>query len=232
MRNARKFLCWTTAVVTLSGAAPLLGQTFAAGLGGVPVIGPIPVHADTHVNVPGHNRRAEETLLYGRVRNGVYTVDGMTAKVKLNYDVNGVSFLYLFVPGVGTAVVSVVADPQAVAIEAKLHEDLLSFAVGEHRFTLSGVALASNKGTAPAHLYVKLDRTAWQLSHRPMVGFGNLAEAPYVWPGALPAAAAQAQAEAVPAAPPVPANLLPSKKAVQPAVVAARSVSTDPVTLQ
>jgi hypothetical protein len=231
MRSARKFLCWTTAVVTLSGAAPILAQTFAAGMGTVPVVGPVPVHADTRVNVPGHSRHAEETQLFGRVRDGVYTVDGMTAKVKLNYDVNGVNFLYLFVPGVGTAVVSVLPDPQAVVTEAKLHEDVLSFTVGEHRFTLSGVALASNKGTAPTHLYVKLDRTAWQLSRRPMVGFGNLAEGPYVWPGALPAPT-QAQADPVPVAPPVPANLLPSTSAVRPAAVTARPVSLEPVALQ
>ena len=169
--------------------------------------------------MPGHKRSAEEKLLFGRVRDGVYTVDGMVAKVQLNYDLNGVGFLTMFVPGLGTAVVS--ADPaqDAVVKEAAFKEGELSFTVGEHTFKLTGVVLASNRGTVPAHLYVRLDRSAWQLGRQPMVGFGNVGAMPYQWPGAL-AAAPAVHTEETEVIPPVPACLLPSTTSVVPHTVA------------
>ena len=150
------------------------------------------------------------------MRDGVFTVDGMVAKLQLNYDVNGVHYIYLFVPGVGTAVVSAVADPDAVLTQASYKNMALSFSVGDHRFNLTGVTLASDKGTAPAHLYVRLDRSAWRLNRNPMLGFGNAPAQPYVWPGALPLSTAN-QIEDSEVVPPVPASLLPSAKPVVPA---------------
>lgn len=196
-----------------------VSQTFAAPAGAEAVIGTIPPPS-VRVEVPGHRRHAEEKLLYGQVRDGVYTVDGMVAKVQLNYDVKGVRFLYLFAPGVGTAVLSAAADPDAVVVNAAYREGELSFHVGEHRFNLTGVTLASDKGVAPAHLYVRLDRAAWRLNRRPMLGYGDLAALPYQWPGALPAVAVT-PAEEAQAVPPVPANLLPSATPVIPATPAA-----------
>ena len=215
MRCLSMLGCSAAVLVALGAVAPGLGQTFAASTGAEPVIG-TPAARAAHVSVPGHRRRAEEKLLYGRVREGVYTVDGMVAKVQLNYDVNGVNYLYLFVPGVGTAVVSVAGDPDAVVTEASYKDTDLSFNVGDHHFNLTGVTLASDKGTAPTHLYVKLDRSAWQLNRHPMIGFGNAPALPYVWPGALPPATAS-QTDDSQEAPPVPASLLPSAKAVVPA---------------
>lgn len=226
MRSPSFLVHSATLVVALGVAAPAFSQTFAATTGADPVIstpGPRPVK----IGVPGHHRRGEEKLLYGRVRDGVYTVDGMVAKLQLNYDVNGVNFLYLFVPGVGTAVVSVVADPDAIVTEATYKDSELSFKVGDHHFSLTGVALASDQGTAPAHLFVKLDRSAWHLTRGPMIGFGNIAEMPYVWPGALPSQNA-AQTEETQVVPPVPASLLPSVTAVIPV---AAPVGADPATL-
>lgn len=210
-------------------------QTFAASTGTEAVITATPTSGAAKVNVPGHRRHAEETQLFGRVRDGVYTVDGMIAKVKLNYDVNGVSFLYLFAPGLGTAVVSAAPEPDAVVTEATLRESELSFTVGEHRFDLTGVALASNKGVAPAHLYVRLDRGAWRLGRQPMMGFGNVAAIPYQWPGALPSAAGESAEEEKEVLPPVPAVLLPSTSAVVPRAVAPAAVepaSLHPVSMQ
>ena len=45
-------------------------------------------------------------LISARVRDGVLTIDGMVAKVQLNYDIQNTGYMYFFVPGVGTAVVS------------------------------------------------------------------------------------------------------------------------------
>ncbi len=220
------------AAVAMGLIAPLspLAQTFSATTGTDPVAMATASSAHTMKAKPPKN--GEDTLLYGRVRDGVYTVDGMVAKIQLNYDVNGALFLYLFVPGVGTAVVSPVADPEAVNTEAKLHENELKFSVGDHRFTLTGVALATGKGHEPEHLYVKLDRSAWQLSRHPMMGFGNAAAMPYQWPGALAAPSAAAQTEESQLVPPPPASLLPSTSAVTPAPAAPKPVSLRPVAMQ
>lgn len=217
MRSASTMVRSTAVLVALAAVTPLFSQTFAATTGPDAVIG-TPEPRAVRITVPGHHRRTEEKLLYGRVRDGVYTVDGMTAKVQLNYDVNGVNFLYLFVPGIGTALVSASPDPDAVVIEAVYKDNDLSFQAGDHRFHLTGVALTSDKGAAPAHLYVKLDRSAWHLNRHPMIGFGNMGEMPYVWPGALPASAVtSAEVEQAPVAPPLPASLLPSAKTIVPA---------------
>ncbi len=208
-------------------ALPAFSQTFAANTGADPVI-ETPSPRAVHIGVPAHQRSGNPTLLYGRVRDGVYTVDGMVAKLQLNYNVNGANFLYFFVPGVGTAVVSASADPDAIVAEARYKGNELNFTVGDHRFRLTGVALASDKGSAPAHLYAKLDRDAWRLTRQPMIGFGNANEMPYVWPGALPSQSASVKAEETHIGPPVPATLLPS---ATPVVPARRPVAVQPAAL-
>ena len=197
-----------------------LAQTFAAGSAVQPVVSTGPLTNTTRLS-PGHHRSEDKQQLFGRVRDGVYTVDGMVAKLKLNYDVNGVDHLYLFVPGVGTAVLSASKEPDTLTAEARLADNELSFTAGEHRFKLTGVALANNKGGAPEHLYVRLDRTAWQLSRQPMLGFGDAAAMPYEWPGSLASVqSTPLTAEEKEIIPPVPVSLLPSPRPVTPAGVA------------
>ena len=169
-------------------------------------------------------RMAEDRLLYARVRDGVYTVDGMVAKLKLNYDVDGAAFLYLFVPGVGTAVISASPEPDALMSPAAVSENELTFTVDGHHFGLSGVSLTNDRGRVPDHLYVRLDRSAWRLSRLPMVGFGDRASLPYEWPGALPLDPAE-ESEAIP---PLPSTLLPSLAPPTPAGHPA--VNVDPTT--
>jgi hypothetical protein len=221
-------------LLAVASLSPLVahGQTFAAMSGTEAVVTAAPENTSARVLTPGHHKKAEPNLLFGRVRDGVYTVDGLVAKVRLNYDVNGVSFLYLFAPGVGTAVISAESEPKAVVSSATLKENELSFTVGEHRFNLTGVALSTGKGSAPAHLNVRLDRAAWGLNRQPMIGFGDAAVMPYQWPGALTAAAPPAP-ESAEVLPPVPVTLLPSTKAVTPrAKVAGVDAAGDPSALQ
>ena len=234
MRTSTLIVRFAVAAVTLGLIAPLstLAQTFAASTGTNPVISTTPSPSVMKVPLP---KNAEENLLYGRVRDGVYTVDGMVAKLKLNYDVNGAHFLYMFVPGVGTAVLSSVADPDAITSEARLQENELKFSVGDHRFMLTGVALANSKGKVPDHLFVKLDRSAWRLNRHPMLGFGNAAQLPYQWPGALASNSAPLLPEEKEIIPPVPASLLPSTAPVTPAAGSATAVkpaSLRPVAMQ
>ena len=223
-----------TLLIALGCAAipTIKAQTFSATTGTEALITPTSAPRAATVNVPGHSRSSEEKLLFGRVRDGVYTVDGMVAKVHLNYDVNGVRFLTMFVPGLGTAVVSPAPVNDAVLSGATLKDGELSFEVGEHTFKLTGIALASNRGGVPAHLYVRLDRGAWQLGRQPMVGFGDVGAMPYQWPGALPSAPAP-HTEETEVIPPVPARLLPSTTSIVPRVVAPANVepaSSNPVT--
>lgn len=166
------------------------------------------------VSVRAHQPGSGEKLIYAQVRNGIYTVDGMVAKLRLNYDVQGVRYMYLFVPGVGTAVISAHPDRNALTIPVALQADTLSFTADGHHFSLTGVNLASDNGQPPAHLYVRLDRLAWRLSRTPMVGFGDRGALPYEWPGALPSE----QADESQSVPPMPVNLLPSLSTVAPAV--------------
>ena len=200
------------ALALIGGSA----QCFAAAAG----TGALPV--------PAHHAAAEESRMTARVRDGVYTVDGMVAKVKLNYDVQDSSFVYLFVPGLGTAVVSATPAPDAMVTPVALQDDELNFVVGGHHFDLTGVNLASDKGTVLTHLYVHLDRSAWRLSRLPMIGFGNRAAMPYEWPGALP----PESAEETQALPPIPANLLPAlmeAAPVHPAALSPVALHTQPM---
>lgn len=203
-----------TLLVTCLSISAARAQTFAAMTGTDAVISAKPDVSGPSVMRPGHHADTDAPLLYGRVRDGIYTVDGMVAKVRLNYDVNGARFLYMFVPGVGTAVLSLAADPSTVAVEANLRDNELTFAAGDHHFKLTGVALSDGKN-APVHLYVHLDRAAWHLNRQPMVGFGNVAQLPYTWPGALPPPSSPV-AEESRVVPPVPVTLLPSTTALRP----------------
>ncbi|MGI4828703.1 MAG: hypothetical protein ACRYFU_11015 [Janthinobacterium lividum] len=198
----------SAALAALCGLATFAGsaQTFAAGVGTMAPPLNAPTNSVVRPHVPGHHRNATEKLIYARVRHGMYTVDGMVAKIQLNYDVQGANFMYLFVPGIGTAVVSISPEPDALMTSAALQDDELTFTVDGHHFGLTGVTLANDRGVVPANLYVHLDRAAWHLSRLPMVGFGDRAELPYVWPGALPPEHAE-ESEAIP---PIPATLLPS----------------------
>lgn len=227
MRISSLLIRSAVVAVGLGILAPLstLAQTFAAHTGTSAVITAAPEPSTPRVTVPGHARRGDNDLIFGRVRDGVYTVDGMVAKVKMNYDVDGAKFLYMFVPGVGTAVVSLSAAPDVVSSQAVLKGNDLTFDAGSHHFKLTGVALATDKGSVPEHLYVRLDGAAWGLNRRPMLGYGNVAALPYVWPAALPESSAARLSEESRLAPPVPAALLPSTKAIVPATVAPAAVN-------
>lgn len=144
------------------------------------------------------------------VRNGIFTFDGLTAKVQLNYDVRSANYLYFYIPGLGTAIVSRVQVPGAIKVKGAVHGDTLSFTVGGHIFEL-----ANQNGSLDEHfgtIYVVLDTAANNLDRQAMVGFGNTLRAPYVWP--LSAVAPKDTAAHMVAPPPVPQVLLPKTVAV------------------
>jgi hypothetical protein len=159
-----------------------------------------------------------------QVRDGVLTVDGFVAKLKLNYDLVDANFLYFYVPQVGTAVVSLGPQPNAAIIEkAAFHGNTLTFSAGGHTFELTNANPMVSGKTADA--YVHFDAATTALDRYPMMGFGNTVQAPYSWPAALAmnSSAEQHYVEA----PPLPRSLLPRTAGVAtstvPAVVPVKS---------
>ena len=76
-------------------------------------------------------------LISARVRDGVLTIDGMVAKVQLNYDIQRTGYMYFFVPGVGTAVVSMAPLADGVKVPDAFDGEKLAFTVDGHSVELS-----------------------------------------------------------------------------------------------
>ena len=138
------------------------------------------------------------------ISRGTLTVDGMTAKAALNYDIADLKYLYLFAPGVGVVVVSPEPFPGAIAQARAFNGKTLVVNVREHTLELGSDTRLLGKDPKPA--YVLLDREFMLPSRSPVMGYGTTRKAPYVWPGAKPNAALAGVA-----APPVPVSMLPTQ---------------------
>ncbi len=162
-----------------------------------------------HDSVPDH-------LISARVRDGVLTIDGMVAKVQLNYDIEQTGYMYFFVPGVGTAVVSMAPLAGGARVADGFDGEKLAFAVGGHSVELSsdGQMLPGRKSHAKADVYVRLDRSTVALSRYPRMGYGDTTASPYVWPLSNPELANKEKVEYVVTPPPVPKNLLPQTASI------------------
>jgi hypothetical protein len=160
------------------------------------------------------------------ISRGTLTVDGMTGKAALNYDIADLKFIYIFAPGIGIAVVS--NEPFQGGTEQKkaFNDKTLTVNVGPHT-----LQIASDKrllGKSAESAYVMLDRQFVLPSKFPVVGYGTTTKAPYVWPGAK---ANEQLAGTV--APPPPSDLLPVQllkpcPAGQMRVAAARALPGQP----
>jgi hypothetical protein len=139
------------------------------------------------------------------VARGTLTVDGMTGKAALNYDIADLKFIYLYAPGIGVAIVS--NEPFQGAVEQKnaFNQKTLTVTVGEHTLQLASDKLLLGKKSESA--YVMMDRQFTLPSRFPVMGYGTVRKAPYQWPGAKPYTK-EADAED---APPPPADLLPAQ---------------------
>lgn len=138
------------------------------------------------------------------VARGTLTVDGMTGKAALNYDIADLKYIYLYAPGIGVAVVSNEPFPGAVEQKKAFLNNTLTVTIGEHT-----LQLASDKnllGKKPESAYVMMDRTFTLPSRFPVMGYGTVRKAPYQWPGAK-ANIRLADDDA----PPPPADLLPTQ---------------------
>lgn len=162
----------------------------------------LPQRSQPEAKFPNDKRISTE------VKDGVLVVDGLVAKVHLNYRIHHADYLYFFVPGVGTAVVARTAMPGAVKVDDAFHGSGLSFAVAGHSFDLTNSHALLGSGKAAA--YVRLDTSAVALDRYPMMGFGSTGAAPYAWP--LARAEAPDTSARLVEPPPLPRSILPRTK--------------------
>jgi hypothetical protein len=157
--------------------------------------------AESSRGVPDH-------LISAHVRDGVLTIDGLVAKVQLNYDIQRTGYMYFFVPGVGTAVVSMAPLAGGAKVADAFDGEKLAFSVEGHSVELASATKLLAKGKK-ADVYVRLDQSTVALSRYPRMGYGDTVAAPYVWPLSNPELAKKEKVEYVVPPPPVPRNLLP-----------------------
>lgn len=140
------------------------------------------------------------------IARGTMTVDGMTGKAALNYDIADLKYIYLYAPGVGVVVVSNEAFPGATEEKKAFNLNTLTITVGEH--TLQVASEKNLLGKKPESAYVLVDRTFTLPSRFPVMGYGTLRKAPYQWPGSKQNGR---EAQIADYAPPPPTDLLPTQ---------------------
>jgi hypothetical protein len=138
------------------------------------------------------------------IERGTMTVDGMTGKAALNYDIPDLKYIYLYAPGIGVAVVSNEPFPGATEQKNAFSNNTLTVTIEDHTLQLaSDKRMLSKK---PEAAYVLVDRGFKLPSIFPVMGYGTVRKAPYAWPGAKPNVRL-----ADDAAPPPPADLMPTQ---------------------
>ncbi len=140
------------------------------------------------------------------ISRGTLTVDGLIGKAALNYEIKDLKYIYFYVPGIGTTVVSNGPFPGAVEQKKAFDNKTLTVTVGEHVFQLS----SDNRllGTkAPESAYVLVDKNFSAPAKFPVMGYGPIRVAPYAWPGSKSNEDLKGAIEA----PPLPADLRPTQ---------------------
>jgi hypothetical protein len=138
------------------------------------------------------------------ISHGTLTVDGMTGKAALNYEIKDLKYVYFYVPGIGTTVVSNDPFPGAVEQKHAFEDKTLTVTVGEHVLQLS----SDNRllGKTPESAFVLVDKSFLVPTKFPVMGYGPIRVAPYAWPGSKNNDELRGTVEA----PPLPADLRPA----------------------
>ena len=137
------------------------------------------------------------------IASGTLTVDGMTAKARLNHDIPDLRYIYLSVPDVGTVVVSQNAFIGAAEQSEAFNGATLTVMAGGHHIQLTSDKPLLGKRVTPA--WVKIDPGFVVHRRYPVMGYGSSLHAPYEWPGAKVVATTGSKD-----APPLPVQLLPT----------------------
>ncbi|MGD0648562.1 MAG: hypothetical protein ABR971_11260 [Acidobacteriaceae bacterium] len=138
------------------------------------------------------------------IARGTFTVDGMIGKAELNYTIADFKYMYLYAPGIGTFVVSNEPFAGATLQKNAFNDKTLTVSTGDHHLQVASDNNLLGKKPLPA--YVLLDRTFVLPTPYPVVGYGGLTKAPYVWPGSHENVALKG---AFVKPPPIPVNLQP-----------------------
>ena len=110
------------------------------------------------------------------------TVDGMTGKAALNYEIKDLKYVYFYVPGIGTTVVSTDPFPGAVEQETCLRrQDPHRDRKRAHRAVILGQS-PLRQGSASLPI-VLVDKSFSVPTRFPVMGYGPIRVAPYAWPG-------------------------------------------------
>ena len=139
------------------------------------------------------------------ISRGTLTVDGLIGKAALNYEIKDLKYIYFYVPGIGTTVVSNGAFPGAVEQKKAFKDKTLTVTVGEHVFQLS----SDNRllGKNPESAFVLVDKNFSAPAKFPVMGYGPIRVAPYAWPGSKSNGELKGAIEA----PPLPVDLRPTQ---------------------
>src|SRR3984885_9638173 len=138
------------------------------------------------------------------ISRGTLTVDGMTVKAALNYEIKDLKYVYFYIPGIGTTVISNAPFPGAVEQKRAFDDKTLTVTVGEHIVQLSSDQRLLGKTAESA--FVLVDKNFAVPTKFPVMGYGSLRVPPYAWPGSKENQ--QLQGAAV-EAPPLPVDLRP-----------------------
>jgi hypothetical protein len=121
-------------------------------------------------------------LISAKVNDGIFAIDGMVVKVKLNYRIDKAGYMYFFVPGMGTAIVSLSPMPDSFKVKNAFDGSKLTFTAEGHRFELTSKDEIAGKNDA----YIHFDHSTVALARLPRMGFGDTTQAPYEWPASRP----------------------------------------------
>ena len=135
------------------------------------------------------------------IERGTLTIDGMTGKAGLNYDIKDFKYLYLYAPWIGTTIVSSAPFPGATEQKNAFADNTLTVTVQDH--TLQVYSDKRLLGKKAESAWVAVDRSYQMPTKFPVVGYGETLHAPYVWPGSRENAVAKGAL----APPPLPDSL-------------------------
>jgi hypothetical protein len=139
------------------------------------------------------------------ISRGTLTVDGLVGKAALNYEIKDLKYIYFYVPGIGTTVVSNDPFPGAVEQKHAFDDKTLTLTVFEHVLQLS----SDNRllGKTPESAFVLIDKSFVVPTKFPVMGYGPIRVAPYAWPGSK---SNNEELKGSLEAPPLPADLRPT----------------------
>jgi hypothetical protein len=138
-----------------------------------------------HARVPGDGSAGDDARRNGAwsrthpltIRRGVLTVDGLTVKSGLSYRVADLRYMYVYVPGTGTTIISERPFGGAEEQRGAFRGRTLTVSAGGNRLQLT----AANRMRWSHSAFVRFEAGAGAGARTPQIGFGEAALAPAVW---------------------------------------------------